>query len=143
MCPASPPEKADSRILSPANPFVAARTFACPFPFAAIERSENDRLIVPSPADASAVPPSSSVVDAAVVNAFERDGAVCLRGVFRDWVDLLRAGVAANEAETRVAKVEKLLDQRQREADASESGLAGCRSALRPAAARERPPSAQ
>ena len=40
-----------------------------------------------------------SVVDAAVVSAFERDGAVCLRGVFRDWIDVLRAGVAANEAE--------------------------------------------
>ncbi len=33
------------------------------------------------------------------VDAFRRDGAVCLRGCFADWVDLLREGVAVNEAE--------------------------------------------
>lgn len=40
-----------------------------------------------------------SPVDPAVVDAFGRDGAVCLRGVFADWVEVLRAGVARNEAE--------------------------------------------
>jgi len=34
----------------------------------------------------------------AIVGAFRRDGAVVLRGLFADWVDTLRAGVAANMA---------------------------------------------
>ena len=38
-------------------------------------------------------------VDAELIDAFDRDGAVVVRGVFRDWVDTLRAGVAANEAD--------------------------------------------
>ncbi len=33
------------------------------------------------------------------IRSFRRDGAVCLRGCFADWVDSLRAGVAMNEAE--------------------------------------------
>ena len=37
-------------------------------------------------------------VDAALIDAFDRDGAVVLRGVFTEWIDELRAGVAANEA---------------------------------------------
>ena len=33
------------------------------------------------------------------INAFQRDGAIVLRGVFADWVETLRAGVARNLAE--------------------------------------------
>jgi ectoine hydroxylase-related dioxygenase (phytanoyl-CoA dioxygenase family) len=33
------------------------------------------------------------------IEAFKRDGAVALRGVFSDWVDTLRAGIARNMAE--------------------------------------------
>jgi len=36
------------------------------------------------------------VVEQATVDAFARDGAVCLRGVFNDWVDALAAGVERN-----------------------------------------------
>jgi len=38
-------------------------------------------------------------VDADTIAAFERDGAVCLRGVFREWVETLADGVATNEIE--------------------------------------------
>lgn len=38
-------------------------------------------------------------VDASTIAAFGSDGAVCLRGVFSDWVDTLAEGVAANENE--------------------------------------------
>lgn len=38
-------------------------------------------------------------VDASTIDAFDRDGAVCLRGVFTGWIETLAAGVAANEAE--------------------------------------------
>ncbi len=38
-----------------------------------------------------------SVVDSDTVAAFERDGAVCLRGVFDEWVETLADGVASNE----------------------------------------------
>ena len=38
-----------------------------------------------------------SVVDSDTVAAFERDGAVCLRGVFDEWVETLADGVACNE----------------------------------------------
>ncbi len=38
-----------------------------------------------------------SVVDADTIAAFERDGAVCLRGVFDEWVETLADGVACNE----------------------------------------------
>src|SRR3546814_11233897 len=31
--------------------------------------------------------------------AFQRDGAVCLRGVFRGWVEVIAAGIARNMAE--------------------------------------------
>ena len=44
---------------------------------------------------------ASSVTDpvaAAEIAAFRRDGAVCLHGLFTEWVERLRAGVAANEA---------------------------------------------
>ncbi|MEM1047921.1 MAG: phytanoyl-CoA dioxygenase family protein [Pseudomonadota bacterium] len=34
-----------------------------------------------------------------VVEAYQRDGAVCLRGIFRDWVEPLTAGIARNMAE--------------------------------------------
>ncbi|MAG04764.1 MAG: phytanoyl-CoA dioxygenase [Acidimicrobiaceae bacterium] len=34
-----------------------------------------------------------------VVDVLAADGVVCLRGLFRDWVDVLTAGVARNEAE--------------------------------------------
>lgn len=37
-------------------------------------------------------------IDAELIDAFERDGAVVLRGVFDDWIESLAAGVAANEA---------------------------------------------
>ena len=30
------------------------------------------------------------------IAAFERDGAVCLRGLFADWVEPIRAGIDAN-----------------------------------------------
>lgn len=37
-------------------------------------------------------------VDADLIDAFDRDGAIVLRGVFTDWIDALRSGVAVNEA---------------------------------------------
>tara|TARA_Y100000588_G_scaffold279390_1_gene296223 strand:+ start:2275 stop:3084 length:810 start_codon:yes stop_codon:yes gene_type:complete len=40
-----------------------------------------------------------ALVDEEAVAAFADDGAVCLRGVFTDWVDILADGVARNEAE--------------------------------------------
>ncbi len=33
------------------------------------------------------------------IAAFERDGAICLRGVFRDWVDVIAEGIERNMAE--------------------------------------------
>lgn len=42
------------------------------------------------------VPP---LVSAELIETFDRDGAVVLRGVFADWIDELAEGVAANEAE--------------------------------------------
>lgn len=33
------------------------------------------------------------------INAFERDGAVCVRGLFADWVDVIRAGIERNMRE--------------------------------------------
>lgn len=38
-------------------------------------------------------------VDASTIAAFERDGAVCLRGVFSEWIAVLAEGVAVNESE--------------------------------------------
>ncbi|MEM7212160.1 MAG: hypothetical protein AAF479_09725 [Pseudomonadota bacterium] len=38
----------------------------------------------------------SSNVDQEAIQQFNRDGATVLRGVFADWVDTLRAGIAAN-----------------------------------------------
>jgi ectoine hydroxylase-related dioxygenase (phytanoyl-CoA dioxygenase family) len=38
-------------------------------------------------------------LDAEIVAAFQRDGAVALRGLFKDWVETLRAGIARNMAE--------------------------------------------
>ena len=40
----------------------------------------------------------TSLVPPETIEAFRRDGACVLRGVFADWVDTLRAGVAANLA---------------------------------------------
>lgn len=42
---------------------------------------------------------SFRIVDDACREAFERHGAVCLRGVFADWIETLRAGVERNLAE--------------------------------------------
>jgi ectoine hydroxylase-related dioxygenase (phytanoyl-CoA dioxygenase family) len=39
-----------------------------------------------------------AIASADVVDDFERDGAVCLRGVFADWVDRIAEGVEANLA---------------------------------------------
>ena len=39
------------------------------------------------------------MITEAEIDAFQRDGAVVLRGVFRDWVDVMAAGVARNMAE--------------------------------------------
>ena len=33
------------------------------------------------------------------IEAFQRDGAVCLRGVFKDWVAAMAAGIERNMAE--------------------------------------------
>jgi len=41
----------------------------------------------------------SGRIDEEVIAAFAADGAVCLRGLFAGWVDVLAAGVARNEAE--------------------------------------------
>ena len=40
-----------------------------------------------------------STVPAETIAAFERDGAVALKGYFADWVEVLRAGIARNMAE--------------------------------------------
>ena len=40
-----------------------------------------------------------SLVDEATVEAFRRDGAIVLRGLFGDWIETLRAGVEKNIAE--------------------------------------------
>jgi ectoine hydroxylase-related dioxygenase (phytanoyl-CoA dioxygenase family) len=40
-----------------------------------------------------------SKLDSETVDSFRRDGAVVLRGYFRDWIETLQAGVAANMAE--------------------------------------------
>ena len=42
---------------------------------------------------------SFRIVDDACREAFDRHGAVCLRGVFADWIETLRAGVERNLAE--------------------------------------------
>ncbi len=42
---------------------------------------------------------TKSIVPADVIAAFERDGAVALKGYFADWVEVLRAGIARNMAE--------------------------------------------
>ncbi len=41
----------------------------------------------------------STVHEPDYVTAYQRDGAVCLRGVFADWVEMLRQGVARNMRE--------------------------------------------
>ena len=38
-------------------------------------------------------------VDAATIEAFKRDGACVIRGAFKDWVEVLSAGIAQNMAE--------------------------------------------
>ena len=57
-------------------------------------------VVVDAPADTGAGygGAMAHAVDAALIDAFDRDGAVVLRGVFTEWIDELRAGVAANEA---------------------------------------------
>lgn len=41
----------------------------------------------------------SPFVTDADIEAFERDGVVCLRGIFRDWVDSIAAGIERNMAD--------------------------------------------
>lgn len=41
----------------------------------------------------------NALISEAQIKSFEEDGAVCLRGLFSDWVDILAAGVARNMAE--------------------------------------------
>ena len=41
----------------------------------------------------------SGRIEGEVIAAFAADGAVCLRGLFADWVDVLAAGVARNGAQ--------------------------------------------
>src|ERR1700733_3243359 len=45
-------------------------------------------------------PARSSVTERDLAD-FRRDGAVCLRGVFADWVDTIAAGIERNLAEPR------------------------------------------
>lgn len=42
--------------------------------------------------------PSQASVTEAQIQAFEREGALCLRGIFADWIDVLAAGIARNMA---------------------------------------------
>ena len=35
-------------------------------------------------------------IDAAAIADYQRDGAVCVRGVFKDWVDTIAAGIERN-----------------------------------------------
>ena len=42
---------------------------------------------------------TKTIVPAETIAAFERDGAVALKGYFADWVGVLRAGIARNLAE--------------------------------------------
>ena len=39
------------------------------------------------------------MIDADIVDAYQRDGAVCLRGAFKEWIPVLEAGVERNMAE--------------------------------------------
>lgn len=41
----------------------------------------------------------SPLVSAADIAAFQRDGAICLRGVFKDWVGSIAAGIERNQRE--------------------------------------------
>jgi len=38
----------------------------------------------------------TNLIDNATIQEFRDTGATVLRGVFKDWVDVLRAGIAAN-----------------------------------------------
>ena len=38
-------------------------------------------------------------VDAGTIAAFQRDGAVCIRGAFKDWVGVIAAGIDRNMRE--------------------------------------------
>ena len=40
----------------------------------------------------------SAITEDAIV-AYQRDGAVCLRGVFKDWIDVIAAGIERNMRE--------------------------------------------
>jgi|GEM_PF-3502948 len=40
-----------------------------------------------------------SKIDETVCDAYAELGAICLRGIFADWVELLRAGVKRNHAQ--------------------------------------------
>ncbi len=42
---------------------------------------------------------SATLLQAAEVGQFRADGAVCVRGLLRDWVDTVRAGIDRNMAE--------------------------------------------
>ena len=46
----------------------------------------------------TAEPLPAITIDDASVTAFRRDGAVCLRGLFRDWIDILARGIERNMA---------------------------------------------
>ena len=35
-------------------------------------------------------------ISTADIAAFQRDGAICLRGLFRDWVEVIAAGIERN-----------------------------------------------
>ncbi len=52
----------------------------------------------------------SEWVTEADITAYERDGAVCLRGVFADWVDTIAAGIERNMAEPGEYAAENLQD---------------------------------
>jgi len=42
---------------------------------------------------------SNTVLDRADVETFQRDGVILIKGLFKDWVDPLRAGIAHNMQE--------------------------------------------
>ncbi len=55
-------------------------------------------------------PASAVLVSDEQVAAYRRDGAVCLKGIFADWVERLRAGVERNMAEPGPVATEHRLD---------------------------------
>ncbi len=53
---------------------------------------------------------AASPIDESVVAAYERDGAVLLKGVFRDWVEVIAAGIERNMREPGPYASENLQD---------------------------------